>query len=130
MLDGQAVAHGRAVVHNIEGVLLQPDLLRELLDHFGQMIEGVFELVHSRHRAVTVAGVIRSDQVKLVGQHRDQIAEHVRTGREAVEQEHDWGILRPRLTVENIQAVDFCGPVSHSGRCYRSCGLFALRFHD
>ena len=33
VLDGQAVAHRRAVVHNIQGVLRQPDLLGELLDH-------------------------------------------------------------------------------------------------
>ena len=109
---------------------LQPDLLRELLDHLGQMVEGVVELVHGGHRAVAVAGVVRGHQMELVGQGRDQVAEHVRTGGEAVEQEDDGGVLRPRLAVENIQAVDLHGPVGHPGLGYRSGGMFARRFHD
>jgi hypothetical protein len=36
----------------------------------------------------------------------DQVAEHARRGRDAVQQEHDWPALRPGLAVEDVDAAD------------------------
>ena len=59
------------------------------------------------------AGVVRGDQVELVGQGRDQVAEHMRGGREAVQQQDRRGVLRTRLPVEDVQAVDVHGAVRY-----------------
>ena len=69
----------------------------------------------SRHRAVAVAGVVGGDDVVLVRQRRDQVAEHLRAGREAVEQQDRRGVLRPGLAVEDVQVADLHGLVQHGG---------------
>ena len=111
--DRQPVADRSAVVLDVERVLLQPDLLGELLHHVGQLVEGVVELAYGRGRTVAEAGVVRGDQVELVGQGRDQVAEHMRGSREAVQQQDRRGVLRTRLPVEDVQAVDVHGAVRH-----------------
>ena len=111
--DRQAVADRGAVVLHVEGVLRQPELLGELVDHLRQVVERVRELVVRRHRAVAVAGVVGRDDVVLVRQRRDQVAEHLRAGREAVEQQDRRGVLRPGLAVEDVQVADLHGLVVH-----------------
>ena len=111
--DRQAVADRGAVVLDVDGVFGQAELLGELVDHLRQVVEGVGELVVRRHRAVAVAGVVRRDHVILVRQRRDQIAEHLRAGREAVEQEDRRGVLRAGLAVEDVQVADLHGLVVH-----------------
>ena len=98
MLDSQTVADRCAVVLHVDGVLRQPELLGELVDHLRQVVERVSELVVRRHRAVAVAGIVRRDHVILVGQRGNQIAEHLRAGRKAVEQQTPSGrpSARPR----------------------------------
>src|SRR6516165_788207 len=59
----------------------------ELLDDPGEVVEGVSELVPRRHRVVTEAGVVGSEHAVAVGQGRDQVAEHLRAGREAVQEQ-------------------------------------------
>src|SRR5438874_1031170 len=56
--DRQPVADRSTVVLDVEGVLLQPHLLDELLHHVGQLVEGVVELLHGRGRTVAEAGVV------------------------------------------------------------------------
>src|SRR5262249_18375086 len=49
-----------------------------------------------------------------VGQGRDQVAEHLRAGREAVQQEYRRRVLWPGLAVEDVQVTDLDRPVGHS----------------
>ena len=44
--------------------------------------------------------------MKPVRELRDEIAEHVAGGREAVQQEDRWRLLRPGLAVENADAAN------------------------
>ena len=106
MLDRQAVADRGTVVLDVEGVLRQPELLGELVDHLRQVVEGVGELVARRHRAVAVARVVRRNDVVLVPQRGDQVAEHLRAGREAVEQQDRRGVLRAGFAVEDVEVAD------------------------
>ena len=52
------------------------------------MVEGVGETVPRRHVGVAEARQIGGDEVKAVGEQRDQVAEHMAGGREAVEQQN------------------------------------------
>jgi hypothetical protein len=49
--------------------------------------------------------------VEAVGQGRDQVAEHLRAGREAVQQEYRRRVLWPGLAVEDVQVADLDRPV-------------------
>src|SRR5262245_8813727 len=77
----------------------------ELLDDPGEVVEGVSELVPRRHRVVTEAGVVGSEHAVAVGQGRDQVAEHLRAGREAVQQQYRRRVFRPGLAVEDVQVA-------------------------
>jgi hypothetical protein len=54
--------------------------------------------------------------MELLRQRRDQIAEHVRAGWKAVQQQDPRSVAVPRLPIEDVEAVYFDGPVSHDGR--------------
>src|SRR5262245_17257509 len=112
----EPVADRRAVILHVEGVLRQAEYRGELLDDGGEVIEGVSELVPRRHRAVAEAGVVGGEHAVAVGQGRDQVAEHLRAGREAVQQEYCRRVLWPGLAVEDVQVTDLDRPVRHSRR--------------
>ena len=65
---------------------IESQLDRELVDDLGKMVERVVELLECRHGAVAVPGVVRGDEMELVGEGRDQIPEHVGRRREPVQQ--------------------------------------------
>ena len=78
MLHGNAKADWRAIVHDIEAVTLDTELLDQVINYVREIIERVIELTHTWHRTVPVARVIRRDDVIFVRERRDQIAKHVR----------------------------------------------------
>ena len=51
--------------------------------------------------------VIGRDDVVAVRERRDQVAEHVRRGRKAVQQQHDRRIRGSCFAVEDVDPVDF-----------------------
>ena len=115
VLLGEPVTDRGAVILHVQGVARQPDLFGELLDHVSQVVEGVGEPVPRRHRALAEPGVVRRDDVVLLRQCRDQIAEHVRTGRKAVQQENRGRVASPSLPVKDVEAVYLDGSVAHDG---------------
>ena len=78
MLGRQAKAYGCAVVHQVEAVAIDAELIDERLDERGQVVEAIVEFIQRRLLAVAEARVIRGHYVVFVRQRRDQIAEHVR----------------------------------------------------
>src|SRR5690606_6722815 len=58
-----------------------------------------------------VAEVVRGDDVVAVGQQRDEVAEHERAGRVAVQQDDRGRVGGAGLPVEDLVAVDCGGPV-------------------
>jgi hypothetical protein len=84
----QPPADGCAVVLDVDRVPLQAEVVQQLVDMVGEVVERVAELVDARHVGVAEAGVVGGDDVVAVGQRRDQIAVLVRAGRRAVQQDH------------------------------------------
>src|SRR6202034_2458476 len=74
-------------------------------------VEGVVELLDRWGVGEAEAEVIWGNDPVFVGQVRDEIAEHERAGREAV-QEHDHrSVSRTGLPVEQLMSFDGCVPV-------------------
>jgi lysine/ornithine N-monooxygenase len=51
--------------------------------------------------------------MKPVGQQGNEIAKHVRRGRETVQQKHRWVLRRTGFAVEDIQSINVNGFVSN-----------------
>src|SRR5262249_47894540 len=78
-------------------------------------------LLEARRRGVAEAEVVWGDDVVAVGQCRDEVAEHMRAGREAV-QEHDGRrVGRTGLSEEDLLAFDGHGPVTDGNHCLPPC---------
>jgi hypothetical protein len=75
------------------------------------MIERVVPSVRSGHLRLAETGQIGRDDVKLIGDHRDQRAEHVAGRREAVHEQQRGRVGRSGLPVEHGQAVHVGGAV-------------------
>ena len=111
MLERQPVADRRAVIHDVHRIAVDAELRQKTVDDVGVMGERVGERLVVGRGAFAEAWIVGRDDVVAIRERRDQIAEHVRRSRKAVQQQHDRRILRPRLAVEDVDAVDFGGAV-------------------
>ncbi len=112
MTHGEPESGGGAVVEDVQRVACQSHGLDEAFDHPGKTIEAVIEGLAPGRRRVAEAREIGGDDAVAIGQEWDQIAEHVRGGREAVQQEEDRRIARTRLPVEDADIADLLGAVA------------------
>jgi len=65
---------------------IESDDLGEALDHLRYVVECVIELLSRRHVGLAEAGKVRRDHVELIGEPWNQFAEHVASGRKAVQE--------------------------------------------
>lgn len=105
MLESEAKAGRRAVVEDVDGELFQADLLGELTHDLGQMIEGVGEALVIRRVGKAEAGQVGRDNVKIVREFRDQVAEHVARRGKAMKEKHCRCLKIARLTVEDFDTA-------------------------
>ena len=84
MLDREPEPGRRAVVEYVDGVAVEADGLGEAVDRLRDPVERVRPV---RHIRVAEARQIGRDDMESVGEQRDEVAEHVAGGREAVQQE-------------------------------------------
>src|SRR5262249_3720966 len=78
MFRRNPVADRGAIVLNIDAELFQAQVLEQkILDMGWQIIEGIFELLHTRSVTVAEAQIVRSNDMKLVRQLRYQVTKHV-----------------------------------------------------
>ena len=63
----------------------EPKLVDELLDDPCQVVERILELIETGHGAGPISGIVRSNEVEAIRQPGNQVAEHVRGGREAMQ---------------------------------------------
>ena len=119
MLQRQPPAHRRAVVHDVHRVTPHPELIEQAVDEFPEAIEGVSKPGAIRHVALAVARIIRRDDAVTIRKRRDQIAEHVRRRRKAVQEQHDRCLRGPGFAIEDVHAVDLGGAVMCDGRGLR-----------
>src|SRR5437899_85361 len=105
VLDEETETDRRAVVHDIDAVLLNADGIKEVVHHIGQVAEGVLKLAGSRLVAIAESGHVRGDDVVADRQLRYQATIHV-GGRGKAVQEHDRGPRgRTRLAVEDVNVA-------------------------
>ncbi len=81
-------------------------MVQQAVGEVGQGVEGVVELGDGRCIGVSVAEVVGRDDVVAVGQPGNEVAEHVRARREAVEQDDCRCVRCAGLTVEQPLPVD------------------------
>ena len=89
MLDREPEAGRRAIVEHIDGVAVEADGLGEAVDRLRDPVE---RIAFIRQIGVAEAREIGSDDMEAVGEQRDQVAEHMAGGREAVQQQQLRGV--------------------------------------
>jgi len=104
MTGDDAVADRPAVVLHVEPERVEAGLFEQALDDLREPVECVLEVLG--HVGVAEAWIVRGEDVEAVGERRDQVAELVRGGGEAAEQQQ-LGIRRiAGLPVEDVESVD------------------------
>ena len=106
MLERQPVSDRRAVIHEVDCVGADAKLRQKTVDDVGVMGERVGERLVVGRGAFAKSWIVGRNDVVAIRERRDQIAEHVRRGRKAVQQQHDLRILRPRFAIEDVDPVD------------------------
>jgi hypothetical protein len=101
---------------DVEGVPVHPELVQQVGGQPGQRVEGVPEFIRSWCVGQAEAEVVGCDDVIPIGQRRDQVAEHERAGREAVQQQQGRRLCRARLPEEQPAAVH--GGISMVDGCH------------
>ena len=89
----------------------------------GEIVEGVVEFVCVRRVTVTEARVVGSDDVEFVGKLRDEIPEHMRRTRKAVQQNDGGCGLGSAFTIEKLKAI-------YGGMLERCHSVSFLSFDD
>ena len=89
--------------------------LREFVHDVREVVEGVVELIYGRRRTVAVTGIIGCDDMITVGKLGHEIAEHLRRGRKAVQQQQRRRIFRSGFTVEDVETVYLRGSMDRAG---------------
>jgi hypothetical protein len=106
MRERQAIADGRAVVHDIERVATHAETRQQRVGDVCEAGEAVAELAAVRHIAVTEPRVVRRDDVIAIRQRRNQVAKHVRRTGKAMQQHDGRRVYRTGFSVENFYAID------------------------
>ena len=78
MFDGNQEPDGSTVIEQIDCKFFKPDDLSEFVNRVGQVDEGVFVFTRGRARGIAKPWIVGRDNVELVGNEGDQIAEGVR----------------------------------------------------
>ena len=112
MLDRESEPGRRAIVEHVNGVAVEADGLGEAVDRRRDLVERVRFV---RHIGVAEAREIGSDDMETVGEQRDQVAEHMAGGGEAVQQQQLRGARSACFAVEHIAIVDLGGPIMDGG---------------
>ena len=121
MLECKTPANRGAVVHDVHGVTLDGELVEQAMDQLFEAVKRVGEFRTIGHVALSVTRVVRGDHVIPIAELRDQVSEHMRRGREAVQQQHDRGVARSCFPIKDLDAVD------HFGSIMRDDQRFAAR---
>ena len=116
MPERQTVTDRCAVVLHVQRVAIDTELIQETVHQLGEAGEAVLELVTVRRGAVTERWIVGRDHPVAVSERRNQVAEHVRRGGKAVQQEHRRCICRAGLAIEDVYSIDFDRAIAGDGR--------------
>ena len=85
MADGKPEACRCAVVKDVHREPFEADDLGKAVDHARDIVERVTEFFSWRHIGLTEPRKVRRDDMKSVGEKRNQVTEHVARAREAMQ---------------------------------------------
>jgi hypothetical protein len=77
MLERQPQTYRGNIIHQVQSIAAHPEMLHKAVHQAGVVRECVGELSAIRHRALSEAGTIRCDDVIVVREQGDQVAEDV-----------------------------------------------------
>ena len=97
MLERKPIADWRAVIHEIDRIVLDAELRQQAVDDVGIMAERVGESLVIRRGALAEAGIVWRDDMEAIRERRDQVAEHMGRGRKPVQAEARSAHRRARL---------------------------------
>ena len=124
----EAVADRSAVVLHVDAHRAgEADLVQEPVDDLGEVVERVVPGRRVGHVGVAEARVVRRQDVEAVGQRRHEVAELVRRGREAAEQQQLRVRRVARLAVEDVETLDLGGVESGHVLLHSFCDRFRSR---
>ena len=112
MLHGEPESGRCAVIEDIDGIAIEADHLSEAIDRLRDPVERV---AAPRHVGLSETRQIGSDDVKAVGQQRDEIPEHMAGARETVEQHQLRGAGCAGLAIEDLEAVQVGSSILDGG---------------
>src|SRR5262249_19045217 len=104
--ESQTEADRRAVIEDVNGILIQADRLSELIDDLSEVIEGVGELLAIGGLGESEAGQIGCNYVIALSKNRNEVAEHVRRRGESVEQQDGRSVPGAGLAIEDAGIAD------------------------
>ena len=105
MLERKPIADWRAVVHQIDRIVLDAELRQQAVDDVGIVAESVGESLVIRHGALAEARIVWRDHMERSGERRNQIAEHVGRGRKPVQQQDCRSILWASIPIEDVEII-------------------------
>ena len=103
-------------IEEVDCEFLQADGLGELVNRVGYVDKGVLVFIGGRARGIAKPWIVGRDDVKLVGNEGDQIAEGVRARGVAMEEDYGWERWVPGFAVEDVEVVNFGRPVLDNER--------------
>jgi hypothetical protein len=99
-------------IENIDGEAAKSDHFSKAVDNPRDVVEGIAKLGSLRHLRLAKPGQVGRNDMKLVRELRNEIAEHVARSRKAVQQNDHRSVRATRLPVEYFDAIDGYPPVS------------------
>src|SRR5258707_12472750 len=98
-------SHWCTVIEDVDCKAIQANCLRKISHYFGQVLKGVPKTLPVGGIGEAKTREVSRDNVVAIAEGRNQVAKHMRRGREAVKQENRWFASRPRSAIETIVAV-------------------------
>ena len=115
MRQRETKADRSAVVEDVDGETRKTDCIGESPDYLGEIGEAVAELRPvGRHSEAEARQVRRHDMI-AVGKQGNEVAEHMRRGREAVQQQDSRVSRIASFSIEDRRRSGFYGAIAYFG---------------
>src|SRR5579862_3965422 len=111
MLDCDPQTDRCAIVEDVEGEAFQPDHFSEAIDRSGEIFEVVLERFARWERGLPEARQVRRDQMKSLGEHWNQIAEHMSGGGKSMQEQQGRSVDAAGLAIRDLEAIEVSGAI-------------------
>jgi len=115
MCQRETKADRSAVVEDVDGETRKTDRIGESAGHLGEIGEAIGELRPVGRHSEAEARQVRRHDVIAVGKQGNEIAEHMRRGREAVQQQEGRMTRIAGFSIEDGRRSGFYGAIAYFG---------------